>query len=192
MSIHIYRAVKTNSISQWFGGNKEWYQKLLNDPTCKGHNGIDFRCSYGEPIYWDCDVRGEVLDCHIDRNGGWGVRVITRNPDFKHLFWHLKEFKCQAGQILGSGDLIGYGDSTGRSTGNHLHRSLKPVHLNFQGNWVNTYGSNGYYGAIDYKPYFINIYIKDKMANLQKQKSILEKMVEIYQKLIKLRIQIKS
>ena len=182
----IYRASKTNRRTQGFGENllpiyKQW--------GMKGHNGWDWACSYGEPIYWDCDIKGTVLNCHIDNSGGLGVDVISQDKDgdFKHRFWHLKEFKCKAGDILDSGDLIGLGDSTGYSTGNHLHRGLKPVYKNKNNNWKNTYQGNGYFGAIEIQPYFKSIYIKDYMNLLKAQVSILWRIIEIMKKLIKLK-----
>ncbi len=119
-----------------------------------GHNGWDWTAKDGEPIYWDCSSKGIVMDCHIDRNGGWGVRVITSDDNktgFKHLFWHLKEFKCQAGQTLETGDIIGLADNTGNSTGTHLHRGLKPVKDTNLG-WRNAEPNNGYCGGVDIEP----------------------------------------
>ncbi len=162
--------------------------KYYQDMGLLGHNGIDFIAKDGERLYWDCDISGVVIDTHIDGSGGLGVKVITQDKDgdFKHLFWHLKSFACQAGDILDSGDLLGYADNTGRSTGTHLHRSIKPVYLNSNGNWINTYGNNGYYGAVDLQPYFKNIFVKDLLANLRSQVSILQKVVELFKKLINL------
>ena len=186
--------MRTNFVSQKFGpkGTAPTLLAYYQSYGLKGHNGWDWVTKDGEPLYWDCDIRGEVMDCHIDRNGGWGVRIITQDKDgnFKHLFWHLKEFKCQAGQILESGDLIGLADSTGKSTGHHLHRGIKPVHMTKYG-WRNDDNKNGYYGAIDPAPYFVNIYIKDYMRMLQNQLSILKKMVGFLKKIIQLKIEIK-
>lgn len=182
----IYRAIKRNYKTQGFGLNAKYYQKLLNDPSVKGHNGVDWALSNKDPVYWDCDIRGLVIDTHIDGSGGLGVKIVTQDKDgdFKHLFWHLLGFAVKPGDTLDSGDLIGWGDSTGRSTGPHLHRGLKPVRLNKNGNWRNKYPDNGYYGAIDIQPFFTNIYIKDLLTNLRSQVSILKKVVELIKQLI--------
>ena len=153
-----------------------------------GHNGWDWTAKDGEPIYWDCSSKGIVMDCHIDRNGGWGVRVITSDDNktgFKHLFWHLKEFKCQAGQTLETGDIIGLADNTGNSTGTHLHRGLKPVKDTKLG-WRNAEPNNGYCGGIDPSQYYEDIFVLDKMKQLEKKLSILQQMVGIVKKLITL------
>jgi len=161
----------------------------------KGHNGVDWSCTYGEPIYWDCDIRGTVVETSNDAAAGVGCDIITEDKDgiFKHTFWHFKlnGLVVQAGQVLESGNLIGYGDSTGMSTGNHLHRQIKPEGKNSVGSYYNLEPDNGYAGAVDPTPYFINIFIKDYMATLQSQIDILTKMIEIIKKILALKIQIK-
>ncbi len=187
----IYRAIKRNWRTQGFGKEGtvprmiEFYKKLgLKDGF---HNGWDWSLDNGTPVYWDCDINGLVIDTHIDGSGGLGVKVITQDKDgnFKHLFWHCQGFACKPGDVLKSGDLIGWGDNTGRSTGSHLHRGLKPVYLDNNGNWKNKYPNNGYFGAIDIKPYFKNIYIKGLIINLVSQINILKKLVGLFKQLIK-------
>ncbi len=186
----IYRALQTAIITQKFGENlAHWYK----DMGLKGHNGIDFSAKTGEPIYWDCDIRGVVLNTEIDSKGGLGVNVITETEEkiIKHRFWHLKEFKCVAGQILDSGDLIGIADSTGMSTNPHLHRDTKIMLKNSLGNYYVKEPNNGYGGCEDFLPFFTNIFIKDKMAQLEKQVSLLQKAIEIAKLLLKIKIELK-
>ena len=164
---------------------------MLNDPTCLGHNGLDFLCDNGSPLYYDVDIEGEVMETHIDSRGGLGIRIFTHDKDgnFKHLFWHLKSFACEPGDIVKPGDLIGYNDDTGLSTCPHLHRGLKPQVLNKFQNWTNEFPNNGFYGAIDPEPYYKNIFILDHLAivnNLLAQISIRKKIIELLRKLIEL------
>ena len=185
-----FRSMKTRLLGQTFGpeGTAPSMLAYYQSYGMIAHNGWDWTAKDGEPIYWDVDVKGIVMDCHIDRNGGWGVRVITSDDNktgFKHLFWHLKEFKCQAGQTLETGDIIGLADNTGNSTGTHLHRGLKPVKDTNLG-WRNSEPNNGYCGGTNIEPYYEDIFVLDKMEQLKKKVSILKSMVAILTKLLKL------
>lgn len=181
----LVRPLKRNLCSQKFGENKVSFYK---DIGMAGHNGIDWSADDGDEIRWECtDCEGIVLDNHIDRYGGLGVKVLSQDTDgnFKHLFWHLKDFSCKPGQVLSTGDLIGHADNTGRSTGTHLHRGLKRVEKNKYGIWRNMDGSNGYYGGINIEPYIIeNIYVKDYLNQLGEQLSWIQQMVDKIRKLI--------
>ena len=45
----------------------------------------------------------------------------------KTIYWHLiKEIPVKVGQKVQAGDVVGYADNTGFSTGDHLHFGLKP------------------------------------------------------------------
>ncbi len=139
-----------------------------------GHNGIDFSAKHGQPVYASHDGQASF---QIDAGGGHGVVLITNEQFeyqegqsfFKTIYWHLcdglKEPKFQSpiadktGLVsVKRGDLLGYADSTGVSSGDHLHFGLKPVTPGENpGNWDNVSQANGYFGAIDPMPYFYNI-----------------------------------
>ena len=150
-----------------------------------GHNGIDWGAKDNEPIYWDCSISGIVLNTEIDSSGGLGVNVITDDYEiFKHRFWHLKKFGCIAGQILDTGDLIGYADNTGISTGTHLHRDLKPMIKDEFGNYKIKDRDNGYFGCVDYE--LVNIFVVDYMNILKAKLSLLKKIIIAIKTLIKI------
>ena len=184
----IYRAIRTNKVSQRFGENVEWY-KSFNIGLNNGHNGWDFSAAIGEPIYWDCDIKGMVLNTEMDSRGGLGVNVISEDGTqiFKHRFWHLQRFACIAGQVLESGDLIGYADNTGLSTRSHLHRDIKPMY-SVNGKYEVMFPQNGWLGCVDLEPYFTNTFILDLMENLKTQVSIITQMIEIIKKILSLKI----
>ena len=182
----IFRSIKTNFITQSFGENRI---PLYKELKMLGHNGIDFLTKDGEKIYWDCDKEGLVLNIHTDNYGGLGVVVISEEK-YKHIFWHLKSFACKAGDILDSGDLLGYADNTGRSTGTHLHRAVKQVRKNKYGNYYTINKDNGFKGAIDPMPYYKNIYVKDHIAILKAQIPIFERAIGFVKALISLKIQL--
>lgn len=182
--LKIYRAVKTNLVSQGFGtaNTKPNLLPFYQSIDLAGHNGVDWVAMSGEPVYWDTNGKGLVIETSIDANGGLGVVVSSEDEGkyYKHRFWHLKEFKCQTGQVVKGGDLLGLADSTGYSTGNHLHRDLKECDANY--NTLNH--ENGYLGAIDMNPFFMNIFIVDYMNLLKSQISILQKIIETIRQLL--------
>lgn len=174
--MRLQRALKTNTITQTFGQNLNGFYAQLG---MLGHNGIDYACYYGEPIYWDClDCEGTVLSICDDPTAGVGCDIITIDKDgiFKHTFWHFYHggLRVRAGDVLSSGQLIGFGDSTGMSTGNHLHRMIKPQGKNSYGGFYNLYPNNGYQGAVDQSPYVDNSkFIGDTMNSMRNQISVL-------------------
>ncbi len=181
----IYRPVKTNWITQKFGGNEELYKPI----GLVGHNGFDFavfpcvpdswskeaRC---QEIYWPLDTEGEVYKLGTDKNTGFGVWVNTRDLQgrlWKVRLWHLSEIKCVVGQKLGTGDLIGIGGNTGYSTGAHLHIDITPLNEDLS----KKLGENGYDGCCDPAPYFENIWVVDKMNFLIEKVGALTKILNM-------------
>lgn len=131
-------------IFQAFGDHKIDYSFM----GLVGHNGLDIGLENGDEVFASHDGSANFQE---DANKGLGI-VITTNG-FKTLYWHLKS----AVQPLNStwtvkkGDIIGLGDSTGFSTGPHLHFGLKLLDNN--GNVLNR--DNGYDGAVDPAPYIV-------------------------------------
>jgi len=184
--MQIYRCVKKNQISQYFGQNKI---SLYRDMGLKGHTGLDFVEKRGKPIYWDVDTRGKVYKIETDSAGGLGIDLIskdTNGQEYKHRYWHLSSYAdINVDDIVETGDIIGYVGSTGLSTGPHAHRGLKPVRWDSDKHkYINIYQSNGFYGNINPIPFFTNIFVVDYMDNLKGQLSVLRKVVYLYQLLI--------
>lgn len=179
----IYRAVKSNNLCQTY------YQNLLPSLYAslgmKYHGGWDWATYYAEPLYFDCDIKGFVLNTEIDNAGGLGINIITEDESgiFKHRYWHLKSFNVVAGQWVESGDLLGWCDSTGYSTGNHLHSDIKEM-IKENGVYKIKNYNNGTFGTVDIQPYFKNIFVKDLIDNLNQQVSILKRLVDLVKQLI--------
>lgn len=184
----IYRAVKTNKITQAFGENipcakvgvRPFVVREFKDNICpigwekfytaigmKGHNGHDFATWHGEPVFFPVDIPGIIwtAETHIDNDGGIGLDVYSDKPVeidgvkqyLKFRFWHLKDIIVADGARINFGQMIGHADSTGASTGDHLHFSMKYVDEN-----RNTlYRYNGYTGAQDITQYFENTFALD-------------------------------
>jgi len=189
MKLYIYRAVKTNVLTQGFYENKNPYYATVG---MKYHGGYDWLTIVDEPVYFDCSVQGMVLNCEIDGAGGLGINVITETEEgiFKHRFWHLKEFKVKAGDLVDTGDLLGISDHTGLATANHLHRDMKEMIKNpISGAYSVKDPANGTFGTIPNERFFENMYVVDFVNSLKSQVSILTKMVEIIKQILGLKNQ---
>lgn len=85
------------------------------------HKGIDIGLSKGDAIYaaFDGVVRAALP---TKMTGGYGnVLVIRHLNGLETYYGHLSSYIVESGDIVKAGELIGYGGSTGRSTGPHLH-----------------------------------------------------------------------
>jgi len=136
----------------------------------KGHNGQDNGTYHGEPCYFPVLIEGMTWTAktEVDRDGGIGVDVISDKPialgdltaHIKFRFWHLKRVNVYDGQKIRLGQLIGYCDSTGASSGDHLHWAMK--RCDAEGNTYNT--ANGYSGAVDFSDWYVNQFVLDTMG----------------------------
>lgn len=172
MKLELASPLKVFKISQKFGNsNPDLYGTT-------GHNGLDFIAKHGTPIYASHDG---LASYQVDGGGGHGVVIITdKEYDyeggqcyFKTIYWHMVDFlkepqyKSPIADKTGfvqvkCGDLIGYADNTGHSTGSHLHFGLKPVLKGEAwGTWYNALQNNGYFGAIDPEPFLPKVSIGD-------------------------------
>jgi len=93
------------------------------------HHGVDFGLSSGEPVY--AAHNGQVLEAGWN-NAGYGIDVVLYGAPWWTRYGHLKSVAVTVGQSVRAGQVIGYGDTTGNSTGNHLHFEVK-----YNGQFVN-------------------------------------------------------
>ena len=85
------------------------------------HAGLDFRASYGTPIYAVTD--GTVT--FAGRNGGHGNFVkLSHGGGLGTGYAHMSRIAVSSGQRVRRGQVIGYVGSTGLSTGPHLHYEM--------------------------------------------------------------------
>jgi len=85
------------------------------------HNGVDISLRVGEDIYAAFDGIVRVTK-RTRYSGGYGNLIIIRHFNGLETYYgHLSRCLVQVGDTVDAGGLIGYGGSTGRSTGPHLH-----------------------------------------------------------------------
>lgn len=177
MKLELFFPVKPWPLTQVFGVNPDLYKQF----GIKGHNGLDIKTYHGQQVYAAHD--GTVVYAGMD--GKEGVGVVLRTDEekeyaggtafFKSIYWHLiNNVPVRVGQKVKTGDLIGYADNTGYSTGDHLHFALKPQAKGENDwTWDNVLQNNGYNGAIDPTPYFCGYFAIDA----QKIKALLTEII---------------
>lgn len=109
-------------ITQYFG-NTDFAMKT-NAYNGKGHNGIDLRASLGTRIKAALDgvVVGTGDTDNVCKGASFGKWILLRhNNGLSTLYAHLSLIKATDGQMVKTGDTIGYSGNTGYSTGPHLH-----------------------------------------------------------------------
>ena len=85
------------------------------------HQGVDLPLKTGDPIY--ATFNGKVrISIPSSKSGGYGNLIVIRHDNGLETFYgHLSERIVHADEWVEAGQIIGYGGSTGRSTGPHLH-----------------------------------------------------------------------
>src|SRR5688572_21406694 len=109
-------------ITQVFGVNPQYYKKF----GFPGHNGIDYGVPNGTPV--KAAVAGTVAMVAFE-NGGYGNYVKLSHVDgattYTTYYAHLISTAVAAGQKINTGDVLGFSNNTGASTGPHLHFGLR-------------------------------------------------------------------
>jgi hypothetical protein len=108
-------------ITQPYGVHPEIYTRF----GLPGHEGLDIRAPHGSPVYAAAD--GEVYQVHDNpKDHAYGKHVRIRHRDgYRTIYAHLARILVREGQPVSARQLIGEADSTGNSTGSHLHITLK-------------------------------------------------------------------
>lgn len=112
-------------ITQPFGVNADVYRRF----GLPGHEGLDIRAPMGTNVYAAADGAVFQVNDGVQQGGGthaYGIHVRIQHRDgYQTIYAHLTKYLVAAGQQVKAGDLIGLADSTGNSTGSHLHLTLK-------------------------------------------------------------------
>lgn len=97
------------------------------------HYGVDLKVQVGDTIYAAFD--GKIRVTQYERRG-YGKYVVMRHPNgLETVYGHLSKFLVKENEYVKSGQPIGLGGNTGRSTGPHLHFETRflgrPINPNF-------------------------------------------------------------
>lgn len=160
------------------------FEKLYQKFGMEGHNGIDLAAGV-QPVYATC--AGTVIEQQLVEARGLGLGIVTDEPvDLqsgthyaKLRYWHLKSFKVNVGDHVAQGQVIGYSDNTGYSSGNHLHFELQPMKKTSSGQYTRVDPPGNIAGAVDPEPYFMTA--EEAQEAL---KSTLQKLIDLLKKLL--------
>ena len=83
------------------------------------HYGVDIRLKKGDSVH--AAFNGMVRVIENDRHGYGKVVVVRHYNGLETIYGHLCKTLVIANQTVKSGDIIGLGGNTGRSSGSHLH-----------------------------------------------------------------------
>ncbi len=87
------------------------------------HSGIDIFAPRGTKV--SAAAGGTIKTASFNRNGYGNLIIIEHEKDVTSYYAHLEKILASPGQRVNKGDLIGTVDSTGMSTGNHLHFEIR-------------------------------------------------------------------
>lgn len=96
-----------------------------------GHDGVDFGCPIGTPLYnfekGKVVLAGFLADrfpAHLKNGENLAVIVQAESDGGFHAYFHLSEIAVKVGQILETGQYLGKSGNTGYSRGPHLHFAI--------------------------------------------------------------------
>lgn len=121
--------------TQGFGEHPEVYSQF----GINAHNGLDYGAPKGTPVL--ASHSGELS--FVTQSTGYGKHAFIYDGEFETVYGHFDSFEGVNRQVK-AGEVIGYVDSTGFSTGHHLHFGVRRK-INGQ---VQDY-NNGYLGYLD-------------------------------------------
>ncbi len=104
-------------ISSPFGNREDPFTGVLSF-----HSGIDIAAPIGTPIY--AAYNGEVAWSNYSSSAGNWIGIDHGNGLYT-IYMHMSKLIANVGDKVSTGDLIGLMGSTGRSTGSHLHFSVR-------------------------------------------------------------------
>lgn len=180
--MRLYEPLKPFQVTQFYGENKACVDKKTgkkviscdaNNPPAgyrplylNGHKGVDLRAKHGQPIYSASE--GYVDSIDADPRSGLDVRVVTVEGSEKYrcIYEHLLGYQPKKGDKIAIGDLIGWADNTGWSSGDHLHFQFEK--------WTN----NSWW-AIDPMPFMVKVYALDVAPLYKKLKELMAQLADV-------------
>jgi hypothetical protein len=99
-----------------------------------GHDGTDIRAPEGSKIFAVAPGRVKLV-VRDPSESNYGIHIrITHADGYETIYGHLEKALVKEGNRVQAGTLIGLADSTGNSSGDHLHLGLKRKGTTYR-NW---------------------------------------------------------
>ena len=117
------------TVSSWTGFGSGGFifptnsHRLSGNDYWSGHLGIDLAVGMGEPLY--AADGGMVIYSGWNSTGYGYMVLIDHGNGYQTLYAHLSSVSVACGSAVGQGQVIGFGGSTGNSTGPHLHFEVR-------------------------------------------------------------------
>ena len=96
--------------------------RLMNKTKRSIHSGLDIRGAYGTPIL--AANTGRVV-MNEDTFFGGNTVILDHGMGLYTVYMHMQESRVVDGELVAKGEAVGLVGSTGRSTGPHLHYTVK-------------------------------------------------------------------
>jgi len=112
------RPVKGGKVTGVFGS-----QRILNGKPKSPHDGFDIAAPKGTPVYAMADGVVIIAGNNFYYNGNF--ILIDHGLNLSSIYLHLNKMFVKEGDRVRKGEKIGEIGTTGRSTGPHLHWSVR-------------------------------------------------------------------
>ena len=99
----------------------------------RNHTGVDLPLPTGTPVYAAFDGR---VRCSMYNRGYGNVVIVRHASGLETTYAHLSRRNVEPGDYVSAGDVVGFGGSTGRSTGPHLHFETRYEGYAFDPQWL--------------------------------------------------------
>lgn len=153
--------LKVIRITQKFGVNPDSYAQ----DGLMGHNGVDFGCPVGTELL--ASESGVIIEVGDQGRAGYGKFFRIKTDNLLQLtYGHCSLVKVKNGQRVTKGEVVALSGNTGRSTGPHLHFGVREYAKD--GTTIKSY-ANGFKGAIDPLPFFMNEEPQVQLNDKQKE-----------------------
>lgn len=173
------------NINQKFGENSACVNADLKVIACDGYNpppgykslygpaghlGLDLAVSHGQEVY--NAQKGMVSYIDTNPKSGLDVRVnsVIDGVEYKCIYEHLMGYQAKVGDIIETGQLIGWADNTGYSAGDHLHFEIHKE-------------TNGRFAPVDPLPLMSDLFAKDVLAIDHKLKYLFEQIALLFDRI---------
>jgi hypothetical protein len=121
-TIQLFWPTQYKTVTQAFGANPATYRKW----DLPGHEGVDIRAPHGSNIFACHDGVVKLVRTNpVGHNYGIHVRIVSHDGSYETIYAHFHQALVREGQRVKWGQVIGIADSTGNSSGSHLHLTLK-------------------------------------------------------------------
>lgn len=117
------KRVIEGKISSPFGGRRDPI-----DGTFRVHQGVDISAPVGTAVYCPCD--GVISSIYHHVAGGLTLVIRPQDDQIRFAMCHLDSVCGEVGDRVGRAAIVAYSGNSGRSTGAHLHFSVKT-----EGHW---------------------------------------------------------